>query len=180
VGGKAAGVHRYYVSHDLTRAKLFLEAIGISSKLTRKIHLQQWTNRKLRVEMTDSQPTVYLEDIDPTSKSPSKRERPDDDPQAENSSTITPAPVKRQRTLEMMFSGSQNKTKGKSALLEGLKPSGGSTSSIASDNCATRPKASGLVKLNSIPFSMTAYSESFSDEEKQLLQLECEVMGKSW
>ena len=156
----------------------FWRQLKLSSKLTRKIHLQQCTSRKLRVEMTDSQPTVYLEDIDPTSKSPSKRERPDDDSQAENSSTITPAPVKRQRTLEMMFSGSQSKTKGKSTSLEGLKPSGGSTSSIASDN--TRPKASGLVKLNSIPFSMTAYLDSLSDEEKRLLQLECEVMGKSW
>lgn len=132
--------------------------------------------------MGDSQPIVYLEDIDPTSKSPSKRERSqDDDPQAENSSTtIAPVPVKRQRTLDTMFFGSQGKTDAKSSPSEGQKPSGGSTSSIASNSSATRPKASGLVKLNSIPFSMTAYLDSLSEEEKRLLQLECEVMGKSW
>jgi uracil-DNA glycosylase len=131
--------------------------------------------------MGDSQPTIYLEDIDPPSKSTSKRERPDDRLQAGNSCTKTPAPVKRQRTLGETFFGAQGKKK--SSPLKGLKPSGGSTSSIASDS-STRPKASesasGLVKLNSIPFSMTAYLESLSDEEKRLLQLECEVMGKSW
>lgn len=129
--------------------------------------------------MGDSQPIVYLEDIDPTSKStPPKRERPDDDPQAENSSTITSAPIKRQRTLGEMFSGAQGEKNAKSTPLKGLKPSGGSTPSIASDSA--RPKVSGFVKLNSIPFSMTAYIESLSDEEKRLLRLECEVMGKSW
>lgn len=127
------------------------------------------------VEMADSQPTVYLEDIDPTCKStPSKRERPDDDLQAKNSSTITPGPVKRQRTLGEMFPGPQGKT---NAPLRSLKPSGGSTSSIMSDSATN---ASGLVKLNAISFSMTAYLESLSDEEKRLLQLECKVMGKSW
>lgn len=129
--------------------------------------------------MEDSQPTIYLEDIDPSSKSTSKRERPNDDPQAGDSSTITPAPVKRQRTLQETFFGAQGKRK--ISPLKGLKPSGGSASSIASDN-TTQPKAStsGLVKLNSIPFSMTTYLESLSDEEKRLLQLECEVIGKSW
>ncbi|KAF8802542.1 uracil-DNA glycosylase [Phlegmacium glaucopus] len=124
--------------------------------------------------MGDSQPTVYLEDIDPTCKP--KRERSDDDPQAESSSTITPSPAKRQRTLAEMFSGAQSKTCTKSTSLKGL-----TLSNVASDtSSATRPKVSGLVKLNSIPFSMTAYLESLSDEEKPLLELECEVMGKSW
>jgi uracil-DNA glycosylase len=122
--------------------------------------------------MGDPQPTVYLEDIDPTFKSTSKRERPDDHPQPGNSSTIlAPAPVKRQRTLGETFFIAQGKKK--SSPLKALKPSGGSTSSIASNT-------SGLVKLNSIPFSMTAYLESLSDKEKRLLQLECEVIGKSW
>ena len=131
--------------------------------------------------MGDSQPTIYLEDIDPTSKSPSKRERPDDGPQAGDSITTTPAPVKvkRQRTLGETFFSAKGKTK--TSPLKGLKPSGGSTSSIASDS-ATQPKASasGLVRLNSIPFSMTTYLESLTDDEKRLLQLECDVMGKSW
>ena len=134
--------------------------------------------------MGDSQPTIYLEDIDPTFKSTSKRERPDDGPQAEkSSSSTTPAPVKavkRQRTLKETFFGLQGKSK--TSPLKSLKPSGGSTSSVASDSSSTLPKvsASGLVTLNSIPFSMTAYQETLSDDEKRLLQLECEVMGKSW
>ena len=57
-------------------------------------------------------------------------------------------------------------------------------SNIVSDtDSATRStlvEGSGLVKLNSIPFSMTSYLQSLSEEEKRLLQLECEVMGKSW
>ena len=131
--------------------------------------------------MGDSQPTVYLEDIDPSYnlKSTSKRQRPDDAPQPGNSEpTPATAPVKRQRTLRESFFFQDKK---KTSPLKGLKPSGASTSSVASDS-STRPKvASGLVvKLNSIPFSMTAYQESLSEDEKRLLQLECEVMGKSW
>lgn len=131
--------------------------------------------------MGDSQPTIYLEDIDPSFKS-TKRERTDDDTKIGNSCTTkTPAPVKRQRTLgETFFTSVQGKIK--SSSLKSLKPSGESTSSIASDSSSRHNKASasGLVKLNSIPFSMTSYLESLSDEEKRLLQLECEVMGKSW
>lgn len=126
--------------------------------------------------MADSQTTVYLEDIDATHTK--KREKPDDDDLQAGSCTTAPAPVKRQRTLAEMFSGDPGKISTKSA---SLQPPGGSTSSIALDSATvTRPKASGLVKLNSIPFSMNTYQESLSDEEKRLLRLECEVMGKSW
>jgi uracil-DNA glycosylase len=41
-------------------------------------------------------------------------------------------------------------------------------------------KMSGFQKLNSIPFSMSAYQESLTEEQKKLLALECDVMGKSW
>ncbi|KAI0749486.1 uracil-DNA glycosylase [Daedaleopsis nitida] len=34
--------------------------------------------------------------------------------------------------------------------------------------------------LNSIPFSLSEYQKKFSEEEKQLLELECETMGRSW
>lgn len=36
------------------------------------------------------------------------------------------------------------------------------------------------LKLNSIPFSLVEYKQSLSLEQAQLLNLECEVMGKSW
>ncbi|KAG6868314.1 hypothetical protein C0993_005039 [Termitomyces sp. T159_Od127] len=38
----------------------------------------------------------------------------------------------------------------------------------------------GVQKLNSIPFSMSEYLETLTDDQKRLLRLECEVMGKSW
>ncbi|KAF8742663.1 hypothetical protein AX14_002895 [Amanita brunnescens Koide BX004] len=37
-----------------------------------------------------------------------------------------------------------------------------------------------LTKLNAIPFSLSAFQESLSEEEKQLLALECDTLGKSW
>ncbi|KIY43757.1 uracil-DNA glycosylase, partial [Fistulina hepatica ATCC 64428] len=38
----------------------------------------------------------------------------------------------------------------------------------------------GLKPLNSIPFSMNAFIESLTPEQKKLLKLECQVLGKSW
>lgn len=34
--------------------------------------------------------------------------------------------------------------------------------------------------LNSIPFSLSEYIDSLTDDQKRLLKLECETMGKSW
>ncbi|XP_006459295.1 hypothetical protein AGABI2DRAFT_218352 [Agaricus bisporus var. bisporus H97] len=41
-------------------------------------------------------------------------------------------------------------------------------------------KTSGLRKLNSIPFSLSEFINSLDEDKRQLLRLECEVMGKSW
>jgi uracil-DNA glycosylase len=38
----------------------------------------------------------------------------------------------------------------------------------------------GLQALNSIPFSSTEYTASLNEDQKRLLKLECETMGKSW
>ncbi|EIM90965.1 uracil-DNA glycosylase [Stereum hirsutum FP-91666 SS1] len=38
----------------------------------------------------------------------------------------------------------------------------------------------GFVPLNSIPFSLSAYLESLTEDQRRLLQLECETLGKSW
>ena len=72
--------------------------------------------------------------------------------------------TKRQRSLMEMFSKA---------------PSAASTSSSPA---AKRPRKtlSASPSLNSIPFSLSEYQSSFSDEEKKLLALECETMGKSW
>jgi uracil-DNA glycosylase len=47
--------------------------------------------------------------------------------------------------------------------------SAGSTSSLAASRT-----------LNSIPFSMSGFQNSLGEEHRNLLKLECEVMGKSW
>jgi uracil-DNA glycosylase len=39
---------------------------------------------------------------------------------------------------------------------------------------------SGLQTLNSIPFSSSEYVDSLTGDQKRLLKLECETMGKSW
>ncbi|KAI0649340.1 uracil-DNA glycosylase [Trametes meyenii] len=48
---------------------------------------------------------------------------------------------------------------------------------------AKKAKTIGLKSnpsLNSIPFSLSTFQDSLSDEEKKLLALECQTMGKSW
>ncbi|KAL0577652.1 uracil DNA glycosylase [Marasmius crinis-equi] len=41
-------------------------------------------------------------------------------------------------------------------------------------------KPTGPQKLNSIPFSMKSFQESLNEDHRNLLALECQVMGKSW
>jgi uracil-DNA glycosylase len=73
--------------------------------------------------------------------------------------TVATAGTKRQRTIGEMFGPSTASAK---------KPKIGGSSGFSSQG------------LNSIPFSMTGFLESLNDEERDLLGLECETMGKSW
>lgn len=66
---------------------------------------------------------------------------------------------KRQRTLMDMFGPSTTVAK---------KPRLGQAASFGSQ------------ALNSIPFSLADYVNSLSEEEKDLLRLECDTMGKIW
>ncbi|KAF8968008.1 hypothetical protein BDZ97DRAFT_2073103 [Flammula alnicola] len=129
--------------------------------------------------MAESDNMVYLGDVD--SSFSAKRRRPDED-EATQLSDKKSSPEKRQRTIVDMFSGPQGKKVMFSRSSHRLKHSGGSTSSVKSNATVTTWHAttSGLQKLNAIPFSLSAYQESLSEEEKRLLQLECEVMGKVW
>ncbi|EDR08433.1 uncharacterized protein LACBIDRAFT_249888 [Laccaria bicolor S238N-H82] len=70
-----------------------------------------------------------------------------------------------------MFSGSQGKKS---------TGSGQSIKKLKITASGTNSKSSGIQRLNSIPFSLSAFQESLSDNERKLLQLECEMMGKSW
>lgn len=82
---------------------------------------------------------------------------PDKVPVRENSVSN---PLKRQRTLVDMFSGSSaKKTK-----------VGGPFAAVVS-NAKT---------LNSIPFNLNGFVNSLTEEQRGLLSLEIETMGKSW
>jgi len=79
--------------------------------------------------------------------------------ESDTASQTTKTSVKRQRTLMDMFGPSDVSTKKPK-----LAQSAGSSSQA----------------LNSIPFSMSAFQDSLTEEGKNLLSLECETMGKSW
>ncbi|KAF9818587.1 hypothetical protein IEO21_02692 [Rhodonia placenta] len=129
---------------------------------------------------------VYLEDIDGPSKitADAVQKAPD---VAESGATVAlkvetkvtvaeekaakPTTVKRQRTLMDMFSDPAPST-GPAA--KKIKLAGSGTT--ASAGTALTSQAA----LNSIPFSLSAFQEQLSDEERKLLALECETMGKSW
>jgi uracil-DNA glycosylase len=99
-----------------------------------------------------SDATVYLEDIQVTKK----EQKP--------LATATNAGVKRQRTLQDMFApGKRQKGADGAAFVP--------TRFTATKNSQ---------KLNAIPFSLSAFVESLSPDDRALLALECEVMGKSW
>ena len=119
--------------------------------------------------------TIYLEDIDSVHK-PTKVSEKSENATSTTEDTVakgttSTGAVKRQLTLQDMFSGSQGKkSTGSEQSIKKLKITSSGTIS----------KSSGIQRLNSIPFSLSAFQESLSDDERKLLQLECEVMGKSW
>jgi uracil-DNA glycosylase len=129
----------------------------------------------------DNLPTVYLEDIDPNygTKQPEQSlSSPHSSQGTVNASQERPSGSnKRQRTLEdMFFGGKKGKEPVKKIKLSTSDVEGGAVKKIT----APPLKTSGLRKLNSIPFSLSEFIESLNEEQKQLLRLECEVMGKSW
>lgn len=113
----------------------------------------------------DAKPLVYLEDVQISKKDASKAATPATATTASNRSFYSTG--KRQRTLADMFSSSQEKKN------EDPEPS---TKKLK----MTVQGTPSLTKLNAIPFSLSAFQESLSEEEKQLLALECDTLGKSW
>ncbi|KAI9057215.1 uracil-DNA glycosylase [Trametes sanguinea] len=62
-------------------------------------------------------------------------------------------------------------------------PSASSTAKAPAAKKARTTTTTGITStpsLNSIPFSMSEFQNSLSGEEKELLALECQTMGKSW
>jgi uracil-DNA glycosylase len=123
--------------------------------------------------------TVYLEDIEvPRGLAVEKQE---DGSSTSKPATVASTQLKRQRTLVDMFHSSQGKIIEPSAKKPKLSASFSSSSSKTTASTGTgSSKSTGLQKLNSIPFSLASFQESLKEEEKNLLKLECEVMGKSW
>ncbi|KAJ7593537.1 uracil-DNA glycosylase-like protein [Mycena floridula] len=119
--------------------------------------------------MATSKDTVYLEDLEvPSSKTTKSTSL------TGASASASSGPGKRQLSLQDMFSTGPASKKAKiSQTLTKMN----STGSIPSSSARA---LNGPMKLNSIPFSMAAYQASLTEEERQLLDLECAVLGKSW
>lgn len=136
--------------------------------------------------MSDNKPVVYLEDLEgpavpqkaeaskgngagsPTVASDAKKD-------ATSATTDSKTTGKRQRTLVDMFSSSSS---GGPAAKKAKLVKTSSTTSVAGSSDAS--SSSTMRTLNSIPFSMSDYLAALSEDEKRLLTLECETMGKSW
>ena len=131
--------------------------------------------------MADENTTVFLEDIE--AKSSTRTSKPDASGSAggtkpkQQTSTTT---LKRQRTLmDNSFFAPPAKKDGTAepALKKPKLAANASSSSVTSSPTKT---ASGVQTLNSIPFSVSAFIESLTDEQKRLLRLEIECMNKTW
>ena len=129
--------------------------------------------------MADENATVFLEDIE--TKSSTRTSKPDASgsgtkPKQQTSTTT----LKRQRTLmDNSFFAPPAKKDGTAepALKKPKLAANASSSSVTSSPTKT---ASGVQTLNSIPFSVSAFIESLTDEQKRLLRLEIECMNKTW
>ena len=120
--------------------------------------------------------TVYLGDVQ--TKRVATRDEPSSSQDKANGTASAVTGVKRQLSLADMFSGSGGKGNSEPSSKK-LKSS--SLSSLASSKASGSFKMSGVQpKLNSIPFSVSSFQETLTEEQKKLLKLECEVMGKSW
>ncbi|RXW24278.1 hypothetical protein EST38_g1550 [Candolleomyces aberdarensis] len=115
--------------------------------------------------MSDEKATLYLEDIDKSSFQAAQKKAASLAAQASQSSVTT---EKKTRKIETFFSSQPSQKK--------LRAESGAGVPASSSNASLTT----LPKLNSIPFSLTNFQKSLSDEEKGLLQLECETLGLSW
>ncbi len=88
---------------------------------------------------------------------------------------------KRQRTLFDMLGSAPNQGSNTSSKKPKLTAASGSSgneklSAVSSSSGGS----SGLQPLNSIPLFLNEYIDSLTGDQKRLLKLECETMGKSW
>ncbi|CDO75787.1 hypothetical protein BN946_scf184934.g2 [Trametes cinnabarina] len=130
--------------------------------------------------MDKSTRVVYLEDLDnPVGAAAASKENVAKE--SATQSDMAPAVKKAQ------YDASEKKTqtggtKRQRTLMDMMSSSSAATKAPIAKKARTTamPKITSMPSLNSIPFSLSEFQSSLSDEEKQLLALECQTMGKSW
>ena len=135
---------------------------------------------------------VYMEDLEsPSSQATvaSKDEKlATSDPDRDESTNTKPKPApststtngKRQRTLFDMLGSAPSQGSDTRSKKPKLTASSSGNDKLSAAGTQSSGQSPGLQSLNSIPFSSTEYVGSLTADQKRLLKLECETMGKSW
>jgi uracil-DNA glycosylase len=172
----------------------------MSRLVARQSRRQRYTPRKFSVHyyrVTDAfsmanQSENHTEDLEPPSQASvaSKDEKVSiiapSDPDRDESTKPKLAPStstangKRQRTLFDMLGSAPSQGSNTPSKKPKLTASGSSGNDKVSAAVSSSGGSSGLQTLNSIPFSSSEYVDSLTGDQKRLLNLECETMGKSW
>lgn len=101
----------------------------------------------------------------------------DEEPEPKPAPSTSTTTGKRQRTLFDMLGSTSNQDSKAISKKPKLAASGSGNKPSAA---GTQPSAGSTGSLNSIPFSLAEYVASLTEDQKRLLELECETMGKSW
>lgn len=134
---------------------------------------------------------VYLEDLEqPSSQATvaSTDEKPSIAASSDHDENAKPKPApstsvttgKRQRTLFDMLGSTPSQSSGNKTKKPKLAASGSSDKFSAAGTQQPSGGSGSLQSLNSIPFSSSEFVASLTEDQKRLLKLECETMGKSW
>lgn len=115
---------------------------------------------------------IYLEDVEPAPKIVAPTiEKAVSTATSLDVNNVQGASVKRQRSIVEMF---PSKVASESYSSKRQK-TGSTASGVIMENTV-----SGVASLNSIPLNLEAFCASLTEEERELLKLEIETMGKSW
>lgn len=182
-----------------------MSAYGTARLVARQSRVRRWSPRKFSVHYhrksdafsmatPPEKRVVYMEDLEsPSSQATvvSKDEKPhivaSSDPDRDESAKPKPAPStsttngKRQRTLfDMLGSTPSRGSDTPSSKKPKLTASSSGNDKLSSSGAQSSGRSSDPQSLNSIPFSLSEYIDSLTEDQKRLLKLECETMGRSW
>lgn len=132
--------------------------------------------------MADDTRVVYLADVETTASSTRDASTtPNVSQDKSNASAAASNPLKRQRTLMDMFAAPKNSQLEKTGQPEPKRAKVDTLNSSPSGTAKLKAAgSSGLQRLNFIPFSLSEFIESTPEDQRHLLKLECDCMGKSW